>query len=326
MDEAKLISANGISRVYGNLVAVDSINFSLKQGEILGFLGPNGAGKTTTMSILTGNLAPHSGSISICGTDLLENPKAAKSKIGYLPEIPPLYPQLTVTEYLTYCANIHDINKVDVKYAVERALQRCNIQDVSKKLIGNLSKGFQQRVGIAQAIIHSPQVVILDEPTVGLDPTQIIEIRELIANLGKECGIIISTHILPEVEEICNRILIMNSGKLVFESELPLKHSPSVAVGFTAPPTITQLQQEFEDIEVMQKSKHRFIFSPKFDYEFKPKLAQAAVKNNWGLEELRSIQPSLENIFTSYVCSDAGSEQLKNDHNEAKQAENNNED
>lgn len=326
MDEAQLISANGISRHYGNLVAVDEINFSLKQGEVLGFLGPNGAGKTTTMSILTGNLAPHSGSISICGTDLLENPKIAKSKIGYLPEVPPLYPQLTVNEYLTYCAKIHDVNKTDVKYSVERALQRCNIKDVSKKLIGNLSKGFQQRVGIAQAIIHSPPIVILDEPTVGLDPNQIIEIRELISNLGKECGVIISTHILPEVEEICNRILIMNGGKLVFESSLPLSNSPEVAVSFTAPPTIAQLKQLFDNTEVMQKSKHHFIFSPQFDYEFKPKLALAAVENNWGLEELRSLQPSLENIFTNYVCSDISSGQLEDNLDEPHQAESNNED
>ena len=311
MESTQLILANGITRNYGSLKAIDQIDFSLQQGEILGFLGPNGAGKSTTMSILTGNLAPHSGSIKICDIDLLEQPKQAKSMIGYLPEIPPLYPQLNVTEYLKYCAQIHGIHKKQIADAVDKAIVRCSLQNVRKKLIGSLSKGYQQRVGIAQAIVHSPKVLILDEPTVGLDPNQIIEIRELITSLGKECGIIISTHILPEVEEICNRILIMNSGKLVFSSQLPLNNSPDVLVSLAAPPQIEVFNELFEGINVMQKSKHQFIFSPEYDYEFKTRLTQIAVEKNWGLEELRTLQTSLENIFTSYVCSDHGSDSAK---------------
>ncbi len=304
MEGTQLISATGITRTYGNLIAVNKIDFSLQQGEILGFLGPNGAGKSTTMSILTGNLAPHSGSIKICGIDLLDQPKQAKSIIGYLPEIPPLYPQLNVLEYLKYCAELHGIGKKDIKNAIDKAIQRCNLKDVRKKLIGSLSKGFQQRVGIAQAIIHSPKVLILDEPTVGLDPNQIIEIRELITSLGNECGVIISTHILPEVEEICNRILIMNNGELVYNSPLPISTKPDVAVSLAAPPTTDHFTELFTEIPVIQKSKHRFIFSPEFDYEFKAKFTKAAVENDWGLEELVSIQPSLEGIFTNYVCYD----------------------
>ena len=304
MESTQLLSATGITRNYGNITAVNQIDFSLQQGEILGFLGPNGAGKSTTMSILTGNLAPHSGSIKVCGIDLLDKPKQAKSLIGYLPEIPPLYPQLNVTEYLKYCAQLHGISKKQIKRAIEKAVQRCNLQDVRKKLIGSLSKGYQQRVGIAQAIIHSPKILILDEPTVGLDPNQIIETRELITSLGKECGVIISTHILPEVEEICNRILIMNSGSLVFNSPLPISNKPDVAVSLAAPPALDIFAKLFSNTPVLQKSKHQFIFSPEFDYEFKAKITQAAVENNWGLEELISIQPSLQGIFSNYVCSD----------------------
>ncbi|THB75170.1 MAG: ABC transporter ATP-binding protein [Gammaproteobacteria bacterium] len=304
MDSAQLVSATGITRNYGNLIAVDQIDFSLQQGEILGFLGPNGAGKSTTMSILTGNIAPHSGSIKICGIDLLDKPKQAKSLIGYLPENPPLYPQLNVIEYLRYCAQLHGISKKEITDAIDRAIQRCSLKDVRNRLIGSLSKGYQQRVGIAQAIIHSPRVLILDEPTVGLDPNQIIEIRKLITSLGKECGVIISTHILPEVEEICNRIVILNNGRLVFGSPLPISNKPDVAVSLAAPPPLDDLSRIFVDINVLQKSKHQFIFSPEFDYEFKTRFAQVAVKNGWGLEELRSIQPSLEGIFTNYVCSD----------------------
>ena len=304
MEGTQLISATGITRNYGNFIAVNQIDFSLNQGEILGFLGPNGAGKSTTMSILTGNLAPHSGSIKVCDIDLLDNPKQAKSLIGYLPEIPPLYPQLNVTEYLRYCAQLHGIRKKGIKNAVDRAIQRCNLKDVRKKLIGSLSKGYQQRVGIAQAIIHSPKVLILDEPTVGLDPNQIVEIRELITSIGKECGVIISTHILPEVEEICNRILIMNGGSLVFNSPLPITNKPDVAVSLAAPPALKVFAELFADTPVLQQSKHQFIFSPEFDYEFKAKISKAAVENNWGLEELTSVQPSLQGIFTNYVCSD----------------------
>jgi ABC-2 type transport system ATP-binding protein len=212
--------ATGLSRYYSDHCAVDHLDVRLQKGEVLGLLGPNGAGKSTTMQMLTGNLAPSAGEIRINGIDLLDEPRKAKQQIGYLPEQPPVYRDLTVDEYLNYCARLRNVPAKDRKEAVERARERCGLQDVNKRLIGNLSKGYRQRVGIAQAILHNPAVVILDEPTVGLDPIQIREIRSLIRELGQEHGIILSTHILPEVQAVCDRVQILNHGKTVFNDTL----------------------------------------------------------------------------------------------------------
>lgn len=214
------ISARGLSRYFGNRIAVREINLELKHGEILGFLGPNGAGKTTIMRMLTGNLAPSAGCVEICGIDLLDKPRDAKACIGYLPEIPPLYRELTVNEYLQLAARLHRIRNAEIRFALDRVIHRCGLDDAGKRLIGSLSKGYQQRVGIAQAIIHDPDVIILDEPTVGLDPNQIREIRTLIRELGTERSIILSTHLLPEVESICDRVQIMHKGSTVFSGSL----------------------------------------------------------------------------------------------------------
>ncbi|MDH3343353.1 MAG: ABC transporter ATP-binding protein, partial [Gammaproteobacteria bacterium] len=215
-----LITVNNLVRYYGQHRAVDDISFTLKTGDILGFLGPNGAGKSTTMKMLSGNLAPNAGEIHINGFDLLDQPRQAKTEIGYLPEQPPLYKEMTVDEYLTYCARLHRIPKSNIANAVKLAKTRCSLTEVGRRLLGNLSKGYQQRAGIAQAIIHSPKIIILDEPTVGLDPNQIREIRDLIVELGKEHGIILCTHILPEVEAVCNRVQIINKGKFVYEASM----------------------------------------------------------------------------------------------------------
>lgn len=214
------VSASELSRSYGARTAVRDISFELRQGEVLGLLGPNGAGKTTTLQMLAGCLAPSSGSIEICGIDLLERPRQAKALLGYLPETPPLYRELTVDEYLRLAARLRRVAKAEIADAVERAKRRCGLADAGKRLIGNLSKGYRQRVGIAQAIVHNPRVVILDEPTVGLDPIQIREIRSLIRELGGEHSVILSTHILPEVESVCDRIQIMNQGQLVFNGSV----------------------------------------------------------------------------------------------------------
>lgn len=214
------IFARGLSRYFGNRVAVREINLELKHGEILGFLGPNGAGKTTTMRMLTGNLAPSAGSVEICGIDLLDKPRDAKARIGYLPEIPPLYRELTVNEYLQLAARLHRVNNAKIRFALDSVIQRCGLNDTGKRLIGSLSKGYQQRVGIAQAIIHDPDVIILDEPTVGLDPNQIREIRTLIRELGTERSVILSTHLLPEVESVCDRVQIMHKGSTVFSDSV----------------------------------------------------------------------------------------------------------
>ena len=215
-----LIAASGLSRYYSEHCAVNLLDVQLNKGEVLGLLGPNGAGKSTTMQMLTGNLAPTSGEILINGIDLLDEPRKAKQHIGYLPEQPPVYRDLTVGEYLDYCARLRNVAAKERRTAVERASVRCGLEQVSKRLIGNLSKGYRQRVGIAQAILHNPAVVILDEPTVGLDPIQIREIRALIRELGKEHGIILSTHILPEVQAVCDRVQILNHGKTVFNNSL----------------------------------------------------------------------------------------------------------
>lgn len=215
-----LVAATGLSRYYSEHCAVDRLDVQLHKGEVLGLLGPNGAGKSTTMQMLTGNLAPTAGEIRIRGIDLLDEPRKAKQQIGYLPEQPPVYRDLTVGEYLYYCARLRNVPAAQRKDAVERGSERCGLKDVGKRLIGNLSKGYRQRVGIAQAILHNPAVVILDEPTVGLDPIQIREIRRLIRELGQEHGIILSTHILPEVQAVCDRVQILNRGKTVFNDTL----------------------------------------------------------------------------------------------------------
>jgi ABC-2 type transport system ATP-binding protein len=214
------ISAHNLSRNFGAHTVVREINLKLKRGEVLGFLGPNGAGKTTTMRMLTGNLAPSSGSVEICGVDLLDNPRDAKTHIGYLPETPPLYQELTVNEYLRFAAKLHRVSAINLLSVLDEVKLHCGLKDVGKYLIGSLSKGYRQRVGIAQAIIHDPDVVILDEPTVGLDPNQVREILSLIRELGAKRSVILSTHILPVVESVCNQIQIMHQGQLVFNDTL----------------------------------------------------------------------------------------------------------
>ena len=224
MDNNKLLSVKHLSRFYGSLIAVNNISFHLNKGEVLGFLGPNGAGKSSAMQVITGNLAPSTGQINICGFDLLDSAKQAKANIGYLPEQPPLYRELTVNEYLSFCAQLNRLEKSKQQVAIDRAKERCGLTDVGKRLINNLSKGYQQRVGIAQAIIHSPAIVVLDEPTVGLDPIQIKEIRTLIRELAEEHGVILSTHILPEVQMTCDRVQIINQGQLVYSDDIGHLH------------------------------------------------------------------------------------------------------
>jgi ABC-2 type transport system ATP-binding protein len=211
-----LLLAQGLSKHYANRQIIFDLSVSLYQGEILGLLGVNGAGKSTTLQMLSGVIAADAGSIVINDYDLLAQPKQAKHHLGYLPEQPPLYKELTVIEYLRYCAQLHDIPKVQQNAALQYVLERCGLTEMGKRLIANLSKGFQQRVGIAQAIIHNPAVIILDEPTVGLDPLQIKQIRALIQELSQEHGIILSTHILPEVQAVCDRVQIINKGRTVF--------------------------------------------------------------------------------------------------------------
>jgi ABC-2 type transport system ATP-binding protein len=221
-----MIEARGITKRYGELVAVDDVSFSVEKGEVVGFLGPNGAGKTTTMRILTGFMPPTDGTALIAGFDIFEEPVAARRSVGYLPENLPLYPEMAVIPYLDYVAKIHDVPRRRRREGIERALERCGLTEVRTRVIGDLSKGFRQRVGLAQAIVHDPPVLILDEPTVGLDPLQIQDIRRLITELaGPREGetqhtVILSTHILPEVAAICRRVILINEGRKTVDAPL----------------------------------------------------------------------------------------------------------
>jgi ABC-2 type transport system ATP-binding protein len=220
------IEARNISKRYGDALAVDDVSFALQPGEVVGFLGPNGAGKTTTMRILTGFLPPSEGSASIAGHDVFAEPLAARRAVGYLPETPPLYPEMTVEAYLRYVATIKDVPRAKRAEAVTSAVERCALADVRRRVIGHLSKGYRQRVGLAQAIVHDPPVLVLDEPTVGLDPTQIREIRALIAGLAEPRAgaerqtVILSTHILNEVEAICRRVILINNGRVALDEPI----------------------------------------------------------------------------------------------------------
>ncbi len=308
MTDTPLVSVLHVSRHYGQLQAVQDVSFSLQKGEVLGFLGPNGAGKSTTMQIITGNLAPSAGRVHIAGQDLLEQPKAAKAEIGYLPEQPPLYRELTVDEYLRFCARLNRIRRDKVAAAVKRAKSRCGLEAVGRRLIGNLSKGYQQRVGIAQAIIHSPAVVVLDEPTVGLDPIQIREIRDLIRDLGAEHGVILSTHILPEVQMTCSRVQIINQGRLVFSDSIEnldrRMDTTTLLVAFDAPPPVAALEaidgvERAEDLGAGRfRLRHAAGASPA------PRLAEAAVSGGWGLRELTPEHKTLEQIFIDITSSE----------------------
>ncbi len=323
MSSNTLIKATALNRFYGEYHAVKNFNLTLKKGEVLGLLGPNGAGKSTTMQMLTGNISPSSGEVLINGISLLENPKQAKRQIGYLPEQPPVYRDMTPLEFLTYCAGLHDIPQSKVASAVNDAVERCVLQSVTNKLIGNLSKGYQQRVGIAQAILHQPEVVILDEPTVGLDPIQITKIRQLIRELGKDHSVILSTHILPEVQAVCDRVQIINHGETVFSdsfAELAQKQSSnSLVVGFA--------QEVFDrdvvvDNTVVESELRQMVSLEKItdlgNYRFKldfnetvdsGAMYKLAVKKGWTLTELSPQEETLEQIFMNLVHTDNASSQ-----------------
>ena len=307
MDTKILIEVEQLYRYYGHHLAVDAISFELSQGEVLGFLGPNGAGKSTTMQMITGNLAPSAGRITINGIDLLDRPRLAKAEIGYLPEQPPVYVDLTVDEYLLYCAKLHRVSSRQRGKAMARAKQRCGLEQVSRRLIGNLSKGYKQRVGIAQAILHDPTVVILDEPTVGLDPNQIRDIRGLIRELGEHHGIILSTHILPEVQATCSRVQIINRGKLVFSEtmqSLEKQLTSQILVLETRAPlnTDTLLQIDgVDNIETLTDHRVRMHFT---GANPAGTIAACVATQEWGLVELALDRQTLEQVFVDLTCSE----------------------
>lgn len=299
MEPAALIQVENLSRFYQNHRAINHLSFTLNAGEVLGFLGPNGAGKSTTMQIITGNLAPSEGEVTINGFDIIEAPREAKAQIGYLPEHPPVYRDASVDEYLTYCAQLRRVARAELAKALDQVKQSCGLNEVGHRLIGNLSKGFQQRVGIAQAIIHNPPVVILDEPTVGLDPIQIREIRSLIKSLGEERSVILSTHILSEVQATCDRVQIIREGGLIYNAPIEaLNHDKEtcITVALKRPPPIETLQQLDHIIRVEAKDDQRFhlFFDSNSPAET---VVQQSVAEDWGLFEMIPDQQSLEDLF-----------------------------
>ena len=301
------VAARELSRSFGGNMAVRGVDIDLRRGEVLGLLGPNGAGKTTTMQMLTGNLAPSTGSVSICGVDLLDHPAAAKARIGYLPEVPPLYKELTVDEYLQFAARIHRVPHKQAKEAVTRAKRRCGVDVAGDKLIGALSKGYQQRLGIAQAIVHEPDVVILDEPTVGLDPIQIREIRALIRELRDRHSVILSTHILPEVEAVCDRVNILHRGAIVYSDTIEalsrFRGGQALQVGFRNAPAMETIKA-IPGVADAQSVDGFVRVLPQDGQDPIDAIVHAAVERNWGLRYLAPEAASLEDVFVQITTAE----------------------
>jgi ABC-2 type transport system ATP-binding protein len=301
------VAARELSRSFGGNMAVRGVDIDLRRGEVLGLLGPNGAGKTTTMQMLTGNLAPSTGSVSICGVDLLERPAAAKARIGYLPEVPPLYKELTIDEYLQFAARIHRVPHKQAKEAVTRAKRRCGVDVAGDKLIGALSKGYQQRLGIAQAIVHEPDVVILDEPTVGLDPIQIREIRALIRELRDRHSVILSTHILPEVEAVCDRVNILHRGAIVYSDTIEalsrFRGGQALQVGFRNAPAMEAIKA-IPGVADAQSVDGFVRVLPQDGQDPIDAIVHAAVERNWGLRYLAPEAASLEDVFVQITTAE----------------------
>ncbi|HYP14961.1 MAG TPA: ATP-binding cassette domain-containing protein [Bryobacteraceae bacterium] len=316
-----MIKVDRLSKRYARTTAVDNINFEVEKGQIVGFLGPNGAGKTTTMRMLTCFLPPSTGTANVAGFDVLRHPLEVKKRIGYLPETPPLYPDMETGEYLEFVGRLKGIPKADLKRRVSDVMDRCAVGDVRNKLISKLSKGYRQRVGLAQAVIHSPEVLILDEPTSGLDPKQIHETRSLIRGLAGDHTIILSTHILPEVEQICERVIIISKGKIAATDTVQnltnrLRGSEAVAVEIeprsgTLDPTVVlrRLEQVPGVSRVLAREPRgsRLLFEVESlqGRSVRADLARAIVDSGWNLNELRSVAVSLEEVFLQLTSSDA---------------------
>ena len=314
-----MIEVQHLTKRYGPVTAVDDISFTVERGEILGFLGPNGAGKTTTMRVLTGYMPPTEGKAVVAGYDVMEQPIEAKRRTGYLPETPPLYPEMTVREYLSFVAKIKRVPRGERKARVEEMMRKTHVDDVANRDCGKLSKGYRQRVGLAQALMHNPDVLILDEPTAGLDPKQIIETRQLIRSLAGDHTIILSTHILPEVSQTCQRVVIINRGKVVavdtpdnLTSRLRGSETMYVQVdpaGTTGEAALSALGRVAGVTRVVESDRRNntvgFEVESESGRDVRRDLAKAVVGSGWGLLELRPMRMSLEEIFLSLTTDDA---------------------
>ncbi len=291
-----VIRAEHLERRFGRLRAVAGLSLSVNRGEVLALLGPNGAGKTTTLSMLTGNLAPHAGRILIAGHDLAESPRQAKRALGYLPEIPPLYPELTVTEYLRFCARLHGLGRREARSAAATACARCGLEEVTSRLTGHLSKGYQQRLGIAQAIVHGPEVIVLDEPTVGLDPVQIRSTLALIRDLAADAAVIVSTHLLNEAAAVASRVAIMAHGRIVHETTGEAG-AQQLRIECARPPARERLARIGGIMSIDEAAPGVFVLELSDKADPRAELLAAAVAEDWGLAAMAPVHTNLEDTF-----------------------------
>ncbi len=303
-----MISVNSVTKRFGERVAVNNVSFTVETGEIMGFLGPNGAGKTTTMRIITGYMPPTEGSVRVNDMDVFEHPYEVKRIIGYMPEHPPLYLEMTVKEYLRFAAELRGLRGQRIKEAIDRVVELCGISHVFNRLVGNLSKGYRQRVGLAQALVHDPEVLVLDEPTVGLDPRQIVEIRQLIKDLGKDKTVILSTHILQEVTTICDSVTIINNGKVVASDKIEnlsrrFAEKLSILIRVRRPEVIDidkiRAIEGVENVQWSDEKSLRVYLSA--DVDIRERLAGEIFSMSAGLLEFRTETPGLEDIFIKVV-------------------------
>jgi ABC-2 type transport system ATP-binding protein len=321
-----MINVKELTKRYAHTTAVDHISFEVAKGQIVGFLGPNGAGKTTTMRMLTCFLPPSSGTATVAGFDVLEQPMEVKKRIGYLPEVPPLYPEMETAEYLKFVGQLKGLSGAELQKRIDYVCERCSVADVRNKLLGKLSKGYRQRVGLAQAIIHNPDVLVLDETTAGLDPKQINETRDLIRSLAGSHTIILSTHILPEVEQTCEQVVIINKGKLVATDSVRnlqarARGAESILLevgGRNGSLEASSVQQKLERVSGVSRvlCKHQVDSRAFFEVEsqkgrmVRGDLARAVVESGWDLNELRPAAMSLEEVFLQLTGKDAPAEDV----------------
>jgi ABC-2 type transport system ATP-binding protein len=295
------IQVTQLTKIYGTQHAVDGISFELKKGEIVGFLGPNGAGKSTTMKMISGYLEPTAGSILVGGINVAENPIEIRKKIGYLPESNPLYLDMYVREYLLFAASLHQIDKNKIKDKVEEVIALTGLLKECHKKIGALSKGYKQRVGLAQAIIHDPEVLILDEPTSGLDPNQLVEIRDLIVNLGKEKTVLLSTHIMQEVTSMCSSAIVIANGKIVANDTIAnlqkLHTDNTLEVVFEKPVTIKQLSNLTNEKSIQAVSETTYLFTTNDSDMLRKKIMQWSIQEDINIAAMHVASSSLESVF-----------------------------
>ncbi|MCH8296538.1 MAG: ATP-binding cassette domain-containing protein [Chloroflexi bacterium] len=302
-----MIQAEGLTHYYGPYPAIQDVSFGVRKGEILGFLGPNGAGKTTTMRIITGFLPPTRGKVILDGYDVVEQSLEARRRVGYLPETVPLYTDMSVTGYLKYMGTLRGMPPKAIKTRLNEVVDVCRLGDYRKTQIGKLSKGFRQRVGIAQAILHEPQVLVLDEPTIGIDPIQVVETRKLIQELGRDQTVVLSSHILPEVSMICDRVLIINEGRIVAEDTpknlaagLQGVDRLEVEVGGPAAevlPVLKGIRGVSNVAHVNENGRHTYTIQAQAGQDLRDEISQAIIRNGWSLRSLQLVGMSLEEIF-----------------------------